>query len=238
MLRNRMRVALAAALIALASAAPAVAQTASRNYAPGFSQRVPDSRIVIVQTDMELYSQSAGGILEPRADWTEAAQKHFRTAVMGQKKVVGDNTIELQEKDLDELAQLNALHGAVADAVFVHHMLKAPQLPTKDGVLDWTLGEAVQPLRQRTGADYALFFWIRDSYASAERKVAMVAMALLGVGISGGVQVGYASLVDLRTGRVVWFNHLARGLGDLREAESAKDTAEVLLKGFPEVASR
>jgi hypothetical protein len=239
MLRNRMRAGFAAALIALAAAAaPAVAQTASRNYAPGFSQRLSGSKMVIVQTDMELYSQSAGGILEPRADWTEAAQKHFRAAVMGQKKVVGDSTIELQEKDLDELAQLNALHGAVADAVCVHHMLKAPQLPTKDGVLDWTLGESVQPLRERTGADYALFFWIRDSYASAERKVAMVAMALLGVGITGGAQVGYASLVDLRTGRIVWFNNLARGFGDLREAESAKETVDSLLKGFPEVAAK
>jgi hypothetical protein len=239
MFRTRMRAASAAALIALASlAAPSLAQTASRNYAPGFSQRAPGSRMVVVQTDMELYSQSAGGVLEPRADWTEAAQKHFRAALMGQKKVVGDNTIELQEKDMDELAQLNALHGAVADAVFMHHMLRAPQLPTKEGVLDWTLGESVQPLRERTGADYALFFWIRDSYASAERKVAMVAMAILGVGITGGAQVGYASLVDLRTGRIVWFNNLARGFGDLREADPAKETVESLLKGFPEVASK
>ena len=244
MLRNRMRAAAAAALIALATivlgtvAAPAAAQTASRNYAPGFSQRTPGSKIVVVQTDMELYSQSAGGVLEPRADWTEAAQKHFRAALMAQKKVVGDHTIELQERDMDELAQLNALHGAVADAVFVHHMMRAPQLPTKDGLLDWTLGEAVQPLRERSGADYALFFWIRDSYASAERKAAMVAMALLGVGISGGVQVGYASLVDLRTGRIVWFNNLARGFGDLREAEPARETVESLLKDFPEVAAK
>ena len=34
-------------------------------------------------------------------------------------------------------------------------------------------------------------------------------MALLGVGLAGGSQTGYASLVDLRTGRVVWFNNLA-----------------------------
>lgn len=89
------------------------------------------------------------------------------------------------------------------------------------------------PVRAKTGADYALFVWVRDSYASAERKAAMIAMALLGVGISGGAQVGYASLVDLRDGRVVWFNDLRRGHGDLREMESAIETAEALLKGFP-----
>lgn len=239
MLRIAFRAAFAAALVAVSClAVPAAAQTgaSSRNYAPGFSQRAAGSRMVIVQTDMELFSQSAGGVLEPRADWTEAAQKNFRAALMAQKRVVGDNTITLQEKDMDELAQLNALHGAVAEAVFVHHMMGAPALPTKGRLLDWTLGDAVQPLRERTGADYALFFWIRDSYASAERKVAIVAMALLGVGLAGGSQTGYASLVDLRTGRIVWFNNLARGFGDLREPDPARETVEALLKSFPEVA--
>jgi len=66
--------------------------------------------------------------------------------------------------------------------------------------------------------------------------VAIVAMALLGVGLAGGAQTGYASLVDLRTGRVVWFNNLARGFGDLREPEPARETVEALLKSFPEVA--
>ena len=61
----------------------------------------------------------------------------------------------------------------------------------------------------------------------------MVALALLGVGISGGAQIGYASLVDLKTGQVVWFNNLARGYGDLRDEKSALETVEALLKGFP-----
>jgi hypothetical protein len=60
-----------------------------------------------------------------------------------------------------------------------------------------------------------------------------VAMALLGVGLAGGTQIGYASLVDLKTGQVVWFNNLLRGTGDLREEKSALETVEVLLKGFP-----
>ena len=134
---------------------------------------------------------------------------------------------------MDELAQLNALHGAVAEAVFLHHMLGIAKLPTKDGLLNWTLGDAVQPLRDKTGADYALFFWVRDSYASAERKAAMIALALLGVGVSGGMQIGYASLVDLKDGRVVWFNNLARMSGDLREAKAAEETVEALLRNFP-----
>jgi hypothetical protein len=71
------------------------------------------------------------------------------------------------------------------------------ELPTKRDRLDWSLGDAVRPLKERTGADYALFTWMRDSYTSNERKLAMIAMAMLGAISFGGEQVGYASLVDL-----------------------------------------
>jgi hypothetical protein len=204
-----------------------------RNLAPGFSTRSAASKLVIIPVDMELFSISAGGVKEPKADWTASAEKFFREAVDLKKPLLGLNTVRLEEKDLDELAEINALHGAVAQAVFLHHMLPTLKLPTKNNTLDWSLGDAVKPLKDKTGADYALFTWIRDSYASSERKAAMIALALLGVGVSGGSQIGYASLVDLNTGRIVWFNDLRRASGDLREAKPAQETAELLLRGFP-----
>jgi hypothetical protein len=61
----------------------------------------------------------------------------------------------------------------------------------------------------------------------------MIGLALLGVGIGGGMQIGYASLVDLNSGRVVWFNQLVRPSGDLREPEKAAETLNALLGQFP-----
>lgn len=204
----------------------------SKQLAPGFAARPAGSRIVLVPPDTELFSITAGGMQEPRADWTETARKHLRHYLLDAARL--GHVQELDERALDEFAELNSLHGAVAQSVFLHHMIGGMHaLPTKAGVLDWSLGDAVTPLRERTGADYALFTWVRDSYASAERKATMVVMAILGVGLVGGMQMGYASLVDLRDGRVVWFGHLARGTGDLREEESAKETVDALLKGFP-----
>jgi hypothetical protein len=78
-----------------------------------------------------------------------------------------------------------------------------------------------------------LFTWMRDSYASGERKAMMVGLALLGVGLSGGVQVGYATLVDLETGQVLWFNQLVSASGDVREEKPAADAVNSLLTGFP-----
>lgn len=239
MVGTRIRAFVAALLVgASAFAAVAEAQT-SRNLAPGFTTRPAASKLVLVPADMELFSISGGGVIEPRADWTDAAIRHFRAAVLARREIAGAHTTELQDKDLDDLGQLNALHGAVAEAVFAHHMLKMPALPTKNEALDWTLGEAVKPLRERTKADYALFFWVRDSYASAERKAAMVGMMILGAAFgvaivpAGGQQIGYASLVDLQSGRIVWFNNLARASGDLRDEKAAQETVDALLQTFP-----
>ena len=207
---------------------------ASPNLAPGFTHRPTASTLLVVPPDLELFSISAGGVTEPRADWTSAAQRHFREALHARRKAFGPRFKELTARELDEFAELSALHGAVADTVLLHHVMGGVwRLPTKPGGLEWSMGEAVTALREKTGADYALFISLRDSYASAERKATMVAMALLGVGLAGGSQQGYASLVDLRDGRLVWFNALRRAAGDLREPSSAEETLDALLQAFP-----
>jgi hypothetical protein len=219
---------LAAAIVIASSAA----WGQSKNLAPGFTSLPKGATVAIMPADIELFSISGGGVMEPKADWTEAANRHFKAALLQKKQKLGLRTVELAEKDADELAEVNTLHAAVARAIDVHHFGPL-SLPTKEGKLDWSLADAVAPVKKATGADYALFSWVRDSYASAERKAAMIGLALLGVGVAGGAQVGYASLVDLKTGNVVWFNRLARGSGDLREPEPAAETVEALLNAFP-----
>lgn len=224
--------ALVTCCLCLFLAPPAVAD--NQQLAPDFSALAKSGKLLITPPDVELYSISAGGVVEPKADWTELALKHARVSLKARSGTLGLNTSELSEADADELAELGTLHAAVARSIALHHF--GPRnlaLPTKDGKLDWSLGEAVRPLRDKSGADYALFLWMRDSYASDERKAAMVVMAILGVGLAGGVQTGYASLVDLRTGRVLWFNRLLRASGDLRNEQGAEETVTALLQNFP-----
>src|SRR5690606_6310794 len=110
---------------------------------------------------------------------------------------------------------------------------------TKGDRLDWTLGEGVAELREATGADYALFSYIRDSYTSEGRAALRVLGVLAGlatgqlVDIGGGRQVAVATLVDLRTGQVVWFNLMARQTGDLRTPQGTADTVDELLEDLP-----
>ena len=219
---------------ALCLLAPQVGCAQSKNLAPGFQALQKTARIVIMPTDIELFSISGGGVLEPKADWTEAAARHFKSALREKKQALGAISVDLGEREADDFAEINTLHAAIARAINLHHF--GPDtytLPTKEGKLDWSLGDAVRPLKQKTGADYALFSWIRDSYASSERVATMILLGLVGVVLPGGSQVGYASLVELETGRVVWFNRLSRMSGDLREASKAAETLDALLADFP-----
>lgn len=204
----------------------------SKNLAPGFTALAASDKVVLLPIDVQLFSLSMGGVEEPKADWTDAARQHMAAALA--LDTVGLKPQLLSENDADEFSELVSLHAAVASSISLHHSVAGSwALPSKAGLLDWDFADAMKPLHDKFNAQYALFLWVRDSYASAERKAAMVAMAFLGVSMTGGVQIGYASLVDLRSGKVVWFNRLARSAGDLRDAPAAQATVKELLSGFP-----
>jgi hypothetical protein len=206
----------------------------SKNLAPGFSSLPTTEKVVLLPIDVQLYSLSMGGVAEPKADWTDAARQHMASTLAQDSVGLKLKSQLLSETDVDDFSELVSLHAAVASSISLHHWVAGSwALPSKAGQLDWDFGDAMKPLQDKFGARYALFLWVRDSYASSERKAAMVAMAFLGVSLSGGVQIGYASLVDLSSGKVVWFNRLARGHGDLRDAAAATATVKELLSGFP-----
>lgn len=203
----------------------------NRQLAPGFSQLPKNATVLVAPLDIELFSISAGGIMEPKADWTVSAQGHMKAALLSRAAELGLKTAEIDAMAADDHAELLSLHAAVAQSIALHHF--GLKLPAKDDKLDWSFGDAFKPLAQKSGARYGLFTWVRDSYASSERVATMVVMSLLGVGLAGGMQVGYASLVDLETGQVLWFNRLLRANGDLREAKPALESVSALLSEFP-----
>src|SRR3954464_641165 len=102
-------------LFALALVAASLHAQEAKTLAPGFSVRPVDSRLLLLPADMELYSMSAGGVVEPRADWTDAAQKHFSAALAGEGKLLGPKVSTLSTTEADEFADIVTLHRAVAD---------------------------------------------------------------------------------------------------------------------------
>jgi hypothetical protein len=223
----------ALAIAVLCAGAPGA--EGAENLAPDFTALPPQSKIVVAPPDIELFEVTAGGLPEPRADWSDTARKLTRAELEKRRPSLGVDTVELDQGSADELSELLSLHAAIARSIALHQFGRVP-LPTKNGHLDWSFGDAMKPLQERTGARYALFIWVRDGYSSASRKAVMGLTVILTLGHVvplGAGQEAYASLVDLETGRVLWFNMIARHRGDLREADSAAKTVDALLEDFP-----
>ena len=129
--------------------------------------------------------------------------------------------------------QLLRLHEAVGQSIMMFNYGYV-SLPTKKGAFDWTLGEGAQVLGETYQADYALFLIGRGDYASGARVATAVGLAVLGVGAPIGGQQCMASLVDLKTGRVVWANVAITGPNDdMRKPEGAARLVEAVLKDAP-----
>jgi len=214
--------------------------TTSNKAVADLSLRKNTERILLMPMDIELSELTAGGVLEPNAAWTADANRFAHDAISekiaSQSRVqVVDLNIVAEQLDVEERnlqTQLIKLHEAVGQTILLHKYITPFKLPNKRG-LDWTLGEKAGFLKKKFDADYALFIYLRDSYASAGRVGVIIVAAALGVGVSGGQQVGFASLVDLNTGQVVWFNRLMRTVGDLRNREDAASSIDELLVDFP-----
>ncbi|MEP7316749.1 MAG: hypothetical protein ABI667_08625 [Sphingomicrobium sp.] len=240
------RLIFAATFAAALSACVQTKQYADVQFAPPKG----DYKLLVMRPDVTVGSVTTGGLVEPRADWTEQSRANLLAALKAQQAARGGNVLILDKRDglaamgvdSDTVAELERLHYAVGASIALHRYSGA-YLPTKRRKgLDWTLGQQAVDLGARAGYDYALFLHAEDSFASTGR----IALQVLGAAgcvvgfcapnIGGGGQFAYASLVDLRTGEVVWFNILQAGtqiaginMGDIRKPEGAAQLVDRLL---------
>jgi hypothetical protein len=235
--------------LALAAAMPLSACVQMRQYADvQFTPPQGDYKLLVLRPDVTVGSITTGGIVEPRADWTEQARTSIVGAIRAQQSERGGNVTILERRNqlpgvsAQEVADVERLFYAVGQSIVLHKYL-GEYLPTKRGRgLDWTLGEDAVRLGQRTGYDYALFLHAEDQVASRGRVVLGVlgaAGCIVGFcapNIGGATQLDYAGLVDLKTGEVVWFNVVQASsqvpgikFGELRTPAGAAQMVDRLL---------
>ncbi len=157
--------------------------------------------------------------------------------------VAGDNDSHVFNRDDGAQAQAveehMALFAAISEAVIEYQFFVGNRLPTKKrdnkaGAFEWSLGPSVAALPGAADADYGLFIYNKDAYGSTGRKVLQV-LALLGPGIAvkSGEHAGYAGLVDLKTGDLLWLNADGAMGGDVRETDGSQKRVAQLLEDFP-----
>lgn len=218
------------ALLAL----PACVSTSVMETTNEFTAIEKNATILLVEPDLELGMLKASGLVEVRADWTAAGRKNVLSEI---RQLFANNGHRLVNYEVDladgRAMQLIKLHEAVGGTILNHRFLGAP-LPSKKERFDWSLGPGVQYLAALEDADYALFLFAQGQYASAGRQALAVGVFVLGGVASTGGQVAFASLVDLKSGDVVWFNVASTGNGtDMRKPEGARKLVRAILKDIP-----
>ncbi len=198
--------------------------------------------IIVFRPAVQVGAQSTGGMFEPNGDWTDAARANIDAALVERQRQLGNRVVAAPESygtDAQLVEEFTALFAAVSQSVIQYQFFVGNRLPTKKrdnkaSIFDWSLGSGIAALPGAKDADYALFLYNRDAFGSTGRKLLQVA-ALLGPGIAvkSGEHTGYAGLVDLKTGELLWLNADNAMGGDVRTAEGAQKRIGQLLEGFP-----
>ena len=226
------------ALLALAvCAAGAQAQEKTGNK-PGFTLAPGTARIVMMRPSVKVGAQSTGGMFEPNADWTDQAKENLGKAIAAAQSSLGNtvqNYVEPAGPDAALATEYRSLFDAVSASVITYQFFPGNRLPTKKrkDSFEWTLGSDISKLPGLESADYALFIVTEDQYGSTGRKMAQLFGAMAGISIKSGVHKGFAGLVEVRTGDLVWLNADLEMGGDVRTEDGAQKRVAQLFEGFP-----
>jgi hypothetical protein len=226
------------AMVTTVAAQPVSAQEVAA-VRPDAVIRPGQTKILVMRPQIKVGSMSTGGLFEPNAEWTDTARTLIGDQVRAQLGGMGVSITVPPEPGGEGDAitnQYRALFPVVANAVMEFQFFVGNRLPTKKrpGVFDYTLGKGIAAMPGAADADYALFLFTEDAYGSAGRKAAQLLMAgLFGVAIAPGIHTGYAGLVDLKTGDLVWLNADPQMGGDVRDAEGVVKRVGQLLANFP-----
>lgn len=222
-------------LLAALALLGACASSAPKTFTGDFTRPPAQSRILVMTPDVQLGVLTAAGLQEPREDWSRSSRDHLASAIAANIARRGHTTSALDPNTAMEgrVGQIIRLHDAVGGSILGVNYAGF-NLPTRRDNFEWTLGDGVQELATTYDADYALFITARGSYASSGRVAAMVGLAVLGVGVPLGGQQAFASLVDLRTGNIIWFNVAqASPNQDMRDPAGAIRFAQQLMDDAP-----
>lgn len=229
------RAAILAAAVLLAAPATAQEKTGIR---PGFTLKPGTARIILMRPSIKVGAQSTGGMYEPNADWTAQGRENIGTALAAAQATLGNTVVPFDESTPSDpllLNQYRNLFSSLAGSVIEFQFFRGNRLPTKGrkGEFDWSIGSEIARLPGLRDADYILFLTTEDHYGSTGRKILQVAAFLGGVAVKSGLHKGYAGLIEVKTGQLVWLNADNAMGGDPRTPEGAAKRVRQLLEGFP-----
>lgn len=195
-------------------------------------------KVLLLPADIDVMEISAGGVPEKVEAWSKQAKSNIKQSL---HKTIGAGQnfelIELPEMAASEkevLEQYLAFYGVVGGDAFVFGRSPDPAWQHKTKNFDYTLGNGLRFLKQRTGADTALFVVGSDQISTGGRKAAMVLGAMLGMTIPVGMTFVSVGLVDLDSGDILWLNYdFGGGDWDIRDQADTDKLIANIFRDYP-----
>lgn len=243
---NSLKVLFSALIIVAVPHAIGLGQTVSAQGAPHtlkvansakIDKPAAGSIIAIFMPKVSLALLTAAGTKDPKVEWSQNAQK-FLTEEMDKSlkaKSYVTKTIDSETITEPRAIQVYKLNSTLLTSMQFHSYYM--KLPTKTE-FDWTIGEGASTLIASQPTDqaplYGLFYEVEGSYASGGRIASSAIASVLGASIPLGGQYMRANLVDLKTGKIVWFHQGAVPSGtDIRTVEGAQSHIATIFEKLP-----
>jgi hypothetical protein len=226
----------------------AVASEPAPETAPGLaSEPVPAAesprRGLLLPIEFTVYQAGVGGRLEAVPDWTESARTNLRRAALEVAKArIGIELVDLPELTADERAVLDDYVALARLVVLQGGQLGAKAWRVRKADFDRSLGDGLQFLYEKTGAEFAVLLdgaQVKQTGGSIFMQLALAGAGILAPG-GGGTSV-MASVLDLKSGEVEWFNSTTGvevfGMGgkDVRDTSGTQDVLRSLFAPYPAI---
>ena len=223
--------------LALALSVPIGGCVQTRQFADiQFTPPQGNYKLLVLRPDVTVGSLTTGGMVEPRADWTDQARdQHHRRAPGAAGDARRQSPVHRSSQRACRVSPPKSLPTSSASTSRSPSRSSSTNISAIISRPSAARASTGRWARTRCGSGrrpamiMRLFLHAEDQVASTGR-IALGVIGLAGcfVGfcapnVGGATQLDYASLVDLKTGEVVWFNVVQAGsqvpgikFGDLR----------------------
>lgn len=195
-------------------------------------------RVVLIEPRLDVKELSVGGVSERVDAWSDQAKANVISGL--NKHLASDKLFEVLEMpqfasiDRSQLDEHVALYDVVGFNAIYFGRSQFSAWQHKKQEFDYTLGQGLAFLAEKTGADAALFVVGEDYISSGGRKAARLAAALLGYILPPSPTFLSMGLIDLKTGNILWMNYaLAMDSKDMRKSEDVESLLTDLFKRYP-----
>jgi hypothetical protein len=194
-------------------------------------------KVLLLPVDFDVMEFSAAGIIETKPDETAATEATMSESagrvLRGTKKFQVVDMPAMSDAEKEVLKEHVALYKLAAVNAAQMVRLGGPTWKAKQKNFDYSIGDGLKFLIERSGADTAVVVAGAKVSSSGGRVAMMILLAAAGVGIPMGGSSGTAGLIDLDTGRILWLEDSAAFKGDLSEKPNADAAMKALVGEYP-----